>query len=68
MKLTVREYINDIKKEGHTKVYYKFNWKEQFDSIEDFLDKYGHYQIDINGDFHDCNGFVMSGTFIWKTA
>lgn len=65
---TVKTYIDTIKKENHTVVKYRYDYRDTMDTIEGFVAKYGHMLVDINGQFHHPDGSMMHGTFIYKTA
>jgi hypothetical protein len=64
---TAREYIQRIRKPEDARVYFRYNGRDSELCITDFINEYGHKKVDINGDFHDKNGYLMSGCFIHET-
>lgn len=69
MKLTAKQYVEDMKKPEHKNVIFRYpNVGDPVVlPIEEFLEEYGDREVSINGDFIDENGYLMNA-FIKRTS
>lgn len=66
---TVKEHINRIKEDNHTKVYYRFNeYGDTVQHIELFLHEFSSFRIGLNGEFIKPDGKVLHSCFIKRTG
>lgn len=69
MKVKVKDYINHLKEDGHTKVSFRYQGKGDsiLMDIDKFLEEYNGMYIGLNGEFIDQEGNIDHNSFIKRT-